>query len=209
MSDPTIFWDIPCHRLSKTQSETLWQRQGLAYLLAVFLLDRLVVDLEQWCCQVAPLATRSFTACTTGTSWAAPVEFTTWSDMALLAYTMILMFYALSLTSSDGMCHLPKMFWVVFAPLSNHFWNFRPSWTGTVGSRGQKTGGKGDFRLSFWKPLSFWICWPGRRKVAAGVARRWFMILKRFAGRAPPASVWKCLKSNDWLPNQLAAKQAI
>ena len=131
-----------------------------------------------WCCQVAPLATRSFTACTTGTSWAAPVEFTTWSDMALLAYTMILMFYALSLTSSDGMCHLPKMFWVVFAPLSNRFWNFRPSWTGTVGSRGQKTGGKGDFRLSFWKPLSFWICWPGRRKVAAGVARWWFMILK-------------------------------
>ena len=51
-----------------------------------------------------------------------------------------------------------------FPLLSKRFWNLRPNSTATVVSRGQKTGGKGDFCLSLWKPLSFWICWPGRRK---------------------------------------------
>ena len=65
--------------------------------------------------------------------------------------------YAFSLTSSDGICQLPKMFCVFVATSSNRFWNFRPSWTGTARSHGRKTGGKGDCCLSLWKLLSFWI----------------------------------------------------
>ena len=67
-------------------------------------------DTSKLCCNAVKL---HFTACTTGKSWAAHNEFNTSSDMELLAYILcILMFYVFSLTSSDGICHLPKMFCV-------------------------------------------------------------------------------------------------
>ena len=45
----------------------------------------------------------------------------TWSCLPILCNLCILMFYVFSLTSSDGICQLPKMFFVFFATSSNRF----------------------------------------------------------------------------------------
>ena len=75
------------------------------------------VIISKLCCN----AVKYFTACTTGKSWAAHDEFNTSSDVELLAYTMYIDVLCFSLTSSDGICHLPNLFLFLFATSSNRF----------------------------------------------------------------------------------------
>ena len=78
--------------------------------------------------------------------------------------------------------------------------NVRPRWRPTARSRGKRTAGKvSQTFCHIWKTHHLLISGPGRRKVAAGVARRWFMILKKKdMQRVPPASVWIMFKI-EWL----------
>ena len=88
-------------------------------------------------------------------------------------YWCFMFFPSLPVTASAS---CPRCF-LFFSQLRATAFEISGPWTGTARSHGRKTGGKGHCCLSFWKLVSFWICWPGHPEVAAGVARRYLQTI--------------------------------